>query len=523
MYTLKNCSGADLHSLKGEPKNITEDHGFRDSMHERKRDRVPSRRPVKVVQTPKKSLKTTPQRRARKTPEIAWLKNVICPFVYGEKTPDGIFPSVTKQTFIGRGNLSMGLPSLPNYKLNDHFQDQKTLYYFGNGSEQCKRTLVMIDIDVLKSKGLGSPAGARAFSAHLNSIWPNLYFEPSTNGKGMHGYFLLLKKGVGAGRTNAALKRLEKWLRAESSRIKADIEQVEVKGACLDITFEGRMVQSVQYGSFAKLPRDISRFDEWENTTALRVRDLESSLFDEDVAFQVDLNPLIPAVTVPTNARTIRTVKNSVASRSGSVSGMVISNEDLSCIPIFESLYREWVGPNDLMAGKFRVTAHDFAVAMVLLRHFKIDPNSDGSLPTRRVGELWTGLFSAGDVQRGWNHHRWKVIRDFLSEHGHIDWKEHRYEYETIVRDESGKKDLKKSKQGIACKWGISDAFSQHLTMVTNVSGDKTSFVDTKTFLFVPSQGGGQYLTPQPFPLRAENERVLWLQAYQAFENLCAA
>ena len=32
------------------------------------------------------------QRRANKTPETEWLRDLICPFVYGEKTPDGIRP-----------------------------------------------------------------------------------------------------------------------------------------------------------------------------------------------------------------------------------------------------------------------------------------------------------------------------------------------------------------------------------------------------------------------------------------------
>jgi hypothetical protein len=65
---------------------------------------------------------------------------------------------------------------------------------------------------------------------------------------------------------------------------------------------------------------------------------------------------------------------------------------------------------------------------MVLLRHFKADGNFDKSLPCRRVAELWTGLYEAGDIDRGWNHHRWKVIRDFLSARGHIDWTDNRYE-----------------------------------------------------------------------------------------------
>ena len=503
---------------------------------QRKQQRSLSVKRVKAIPLLSRRKKPQPKRRAKKTQEIAWLKELICPFVYGDKTPDGVRPSVTKQTFVGRWNMGMGLPSLPNYKLLDHFQGKETLYFVANGWDQCNRTLGNIDIDVLKSKGLGSPEGAKRFAEHLKQIWPDLYFEVSTNGKGLHGYFILWKSQIGAERTNAALKRFEKWLRAEAKRTNADIEQVEIKGTCLDITLEGRLVQSVHYGSFAKLPRDVSRFDEWQHTTVLRVQDLETSLFDEDVVPEVypDVKASVPVVKLPVTVVALPLPKlvvsakiNAAGSVSGSVSGSVtnkvINEEELAGIPVFESLYREWVGPNDLMAGKFRVTAHDFAVAMVILRHFKSDPNNDGSLPTRRVGEMWTGLFNAGDVTRGWNHHRWKVIRDFLSARGHIDWKEHRYEYGTVVLDENGVKDVKQSQRGIACKWAIAEEFNDHLTFIIACKTGEASFVDTRKRNLIPSQGKGENLKPEPFLLRVEMEQQFWSRAYEACEAICAA
>jgi len=300
---------------------------------------------VKLSQQRKQSKKLAktplPRRRAKATPEIKWLKELICPFVYGERTPDGIYPSVNKQTFSGRWNLGYGLPSLPNYKLLDHFQGGQTLYFFGDGREKCKRTLVMIDIDVLKFNKLGSPEGAKQFAEHLKTIWPDLYFETSTNGKGIHGYIILLKSKIGAERTNAALKRLEKWLRSEAKRINADIEQVEIKGTCLDLTLQGRIVETVKYGSFAKLPRDISRFDEWQNTSVLRVRDLETSLFDEGAVPEMvpvvqppvsvvkasDVSVISPLPISDTSKKTKPTVSSSI---SGSVSGKFINEEELA-------------------------------------------------------------------------------------------------------------------------------------------------------------------------------------------------
>ncbi|HEX4146829.1 MAG TPA: hypothetical protein VHY91_25250 [Pirellulales bacterium] len=440
---------------------------------------------------------------------------------YGDLTPDGVRPSVTKNSFIGRWNQKIGLPSLPNYRLFDHFQGKDTLYFLGNGRYWAKRTLVMIDIDVLKSKGLGSPAGASRFAQHLTTIWPDLYFEPSTNGKGIHGYFVLWKRQYGATQVNNALKRLEKWLRAEAKKVNADIEQVEIKGTCPDIEFTGSLMQSVKYGYFAKIPRDISRFAEWEKTTVLRVQDLESRTFDVVVAAEpesVKQPESLVKVSVPQTVKPARQLGTAMA---GSVSGRFISDDELASIPQFERLYQEWVGPVGLKARKFSVTAHDFAVAMVILRHYKADPNSDGSLPCRRIEKIWTALFHAGDIDRPWNHHRWKAIRDFLSANGHIDWTDHRYEYSTVATD-----DRRTKKKGIACKWSITDGYDWTLARVASLPTcreGEASFVDTAIQHLIPTQGNGENLKPTPFLLRVELEQKFWFRAYEACELLFAA
>jgi hypothetical protein len=148
------------------------------------------------------------------------------------------------------------------------------------------------------------------------------------------------------------------------------------------------------------------------------------------------------------------------------------------------------------------VTAHDFAVMMVLLRHFKAQPNGDKTLPCRRAEELWTGLFHAGDVDRGFCHHRWRKLRDFLSARGHIDWTDHRYEPPCVVKDEDGKK---KSSRGIACKWAITDQYDHWLERVsftTALKSGEASFVDTGFRKLVPPQGNGKNLRPVSCQLR---------------------
>jgi hypothetical protein len=446
------------------------------------------------------------RRRAKSTPEIEWLRELVCPLVYGEKTPDGVRPRITKDTFVGLWNQDRPLPKLPNYRCLDHFAGRDTLYFFGNGRPADDYTLAMIDVDVLKCRGLGTPEGALAFTNRLKTLWPGLYFERSTNGKGVHAYLLVRKKGVAAKEVNKALKRLEKWLRAEAKRVRADIEQVEVKGTCPELALHHGFLQSVRYGQFAKLPREAHRFAEWQATTVLRHQELMGSRFD----VAPDQPAQVPAPGMASNGK--------ASLVSGSVSGRFIEDDELAAIPKYEGLYRAWVGGQDLKAGKWKVTAHDFAVAMVLLRHFHAEPNADGTLPCRRAAELWTSLYKVGDVQRPWNHHRWKAIRAFLSAKGHIDWTDNRYEYSQRADGEV--------RRGTACKWTITEGYALTLDRVASLATEQTgepSFVDTRIRLLVPLQGKGKNLRPEPFPIRAEKERTHWFRASEALERLYAA
>ena len=481
-------------------------------MREKER-RQKDRELLRIVPIPAKKKAKKQRRKAKSTPPMLWVKDLICTLVYGELTLDGVRPSVKKEELVGHWNLDFQIPKLANYRLADHFLGEKTYYFFGNGDSNDEYTLVMLDIDVRKSLGLGSPEGALAFAEHLRRVrFPGLYFEPSTGGKGIHGYVLVRKLGNSAKEVNAGLRRLQEWLRAEAKRVKADIELVEVKGTCLEITFNYKLMESVKYGSFAKLPREVHRFNEWQATTVLTLAELKGSLYDVKAEPEVVAVPSADSADPPTGKMPKKKIT------AGSVSGKVISDEELAGIPKYESLYQQMTGGKTLKARKFAVTAHDFAVALVLLRYFKKKPNPDGSLPGDRVEELWTELYHAGDVQRPWNHHRWKAIRDFLSEQGHIHWIDNRYQY--------GEKVNGKFVRGIACKFTITDDFADTLDLVAAVTTTSTggaSLMDTAVARFVPAKGNGHHLVPERFPIRAENERLFWKTAFEASETLWAA
>jgi hypothetical protein len=199
------------------------------------------------------------QRRMPTTDSMRWLKDKIFSHVHDEKVGDGVYPSMTKEALVGFYNQHGHGKKLPNYKLQDHFDRLKTYYYWSSPNKTAEYALVLIDIDVLKSKMLGSPEGARKFAAFLRTWFRNLYVEASTGGKGQHAYLLMRKLGRSAEEVKKALKYLERWLRQQAQGF--DIEIVEVKGTPPVIKYrDSGTIDSITYGSFAKLPREVSRF-----------------------------------------------------------------------------------------------------------------------------------------------------------------------------------------------------------------------------------------------------------------------
>jgi hypothetical protein len=425
---------------------------------------------------------------------MRWLRDKVFAHVYGEKVGDNVYPSMTKEAFVGFYNQRRFGKRLPNYKLQDHFDRLKTYYYFSSPNKTAEYALVMIDVDVLKTRMLGSPEGARKFAAYLRTLFPNLYVEVSTGGKGQHGYLLVRKRGYCAEEVKAALKHLELWLRQRAKGY--DIEVVEVKGAPPVVKYGDRgLIESITYGSFAKLPRDASRFSEWAGTTTLTVAELLAlPLVEEKVAAEGEK------------------VKEGKRPRppSGSVSGKNISQEELDLMPTWERFFRQARKDKALYGGRWAVTETDFAQAVVLMRFFTENPNADGSLPQRRAQELWTALYEAGDFLRPWNHHRWKAIRDWLSEMGWLEWQDHRYQAGTGRGD------------GRACRWRLHDGFVQNLDWLALRHDDEeggASFVDTG----VLQRGLGKPLRPLRFWFKQAEEATIWSEVEKAMENLWAA
>ena len=246
-----------------------------------------------------------------------------------------------------------------------------------------------------------------------NKLFPGLYLETSTNGQGVHGYIRLLKLGIRTDEVRKALKKLERYLKRLALSVGADIACVEVKGLPPSIQYDEKgNITDITFEQWAKLPRGRGVMD----TCKVTYDDL--ALLDPD------------EIKVEPEQKEIVEKKTASNMRLGSFDSRVVRQDTLDKLPELEQyaekLLRQWTGASSFKADRWTVTPTDMAEFFALMLCIK--PKSDDSLPVRAVGRLWEEVYLAGDFERPWNHHRFKAIRDLLSQHGHIDWVDFRFQ-----------------------------------------------------------------------------------------------
>lgn len=371
--------------------------------------------------------------------EIKEIKNLISNRAYGIKTKKGIRPSANK-TF-----LKNGFKRPPSNKIIlAHTENKETLYYFGN--ESSNYTVVMIDIDVNKKNKKGSKKGAIEFAKYINKNLFKTYYEPSTNGEGIHAYFIVDKQGCSSKEFNNIIKNFQNYLQNIAEKINADIELVEVKGTLFEIEYEKEKIKEIKYGMLGKIPRDIRRFFKYK--TIINIQKIKEEFNLEKIKKR----------------------------KQGSISEKHFTQEKLSKLDCYRKIASELIGDKAIKAGKFAIIVEDIAIAIMFLKFLKENKNNDNTLPTKRIECLWKAVYKAGDITRGWNHHRWKGIRDLLSNMGLIKWIDNRYQ----ITDKINKT------EGIACKWEISEKLYMYIQKSEKVEG--SSLMDT-------SVSGGSNLT----------------------------
>ena|SRR5271157_3919684 len=97
----------------------------------------------------------------------------------------------------------------------DHFLGRVILYFQADGRYKAEETLIEIDIDC---HARGSYAGAcECVEWLIANGFPGLFWSRSTNGKGVHAYLRINKRGHGDCRLNDAMGNLERWLQYPDS------------------------------------------------------------------------------------------------------------------------------------------------------------------------------------------------------------------------------------------------------------------------------------------------------------------
>jgi hypothetical protein len=393
------------------------------------------------------------KRKPRDTPH-AWLRRLICPFDFGLKvkkidTETGKASSHPIHCNRNRDILAalrdkrrwMNVGRLSNTMLDDHWNGDETLYFAGAGSSRFRKTLVNFDIDCHAS---GSPEGAFEAAEYLReNFFPNLYHEPPTNGRGRHPYFILEKCGINAEGVKELLKALEKHLNQHLLSAGFDIELFEIKGLPPVVTWgDDGIAANYTAGVLAKIPREVHRFEEWKRTTVLTdwgVRKLITRL-----------RPTAPAEVSITPKGVTENVESVAPKALGSTPGKFIGEDELAQLAVeghYHNVAATLLGTHTLKtSGRTVVTTDDVAIFLLCLKFFTDRMNADGTLPVKRFEGLWSALYEAGDVGRSFDCHRFKAIRDYLSDLGLLDWEDNTFIAPRF--DHTGTR-----RNGRACKW----------------------------------------------------------------------
>ena len=421
-------------------------------------------------------------------PLIKFLRERISRLNYGTKVPDvGVRPELSIERFMARYNERRYGAALKNDQFQDHFSSRATHYFWADHCANTPEILVMIDGDAGEAHGGGTTEGCWRFMDMVrDKLFPGLYLERSTNGKGIHGYIRLLKLGIRTDLVRQALKNLDRFL---ALSVGADIACIEVKGLPPSIQYDdhGNIID-ITFGQWAKLPRGRGVMD------TCKVNYSDIALLDPD------------EIKVEPEQEVVVEKKAATKMRLGSFDSRVVRQETLDKLPELEkyaeNLLRQWTGTSSFKAGRWTVTPTDMAQFFALMLCIK--PKSNDSLPVRAVGRLWEEVHLAGDFSRPWNHHRLKAIRDLLSKHGHIDWVDFRFQYVP-------------ERKGRCCRWQIS--FELRSVLSSLLMGE-TTVVDTACRL---PDGPHDFHTPKWFNFVLDMQRRWRLEAEREVARLFAA
>lgn len=165
---------------------------------------------------------------------------------------------------------------------------------------------------------------------------------------------------------------------------------------------------------------------------------------------------------VPVEKKVLVVRKCSKSSSSASWCPKAITPDDLARMPTLRRVAILLGLPQQKCSGRVAVTVEDVAIFLLCLRFFTSNMNENGTLPWARYEGLWTALYQAGDVERGFNPKRFAAIRNHLSSlvvDGEVllDWEDEMYS------------------AGQACKWRASAMLMNMMEEREEVSSAETA------------------------------------------------
>lgn len=328
--------------------------------------------------------------------------------------------------------INGGKPVFPisrnNFDFEQHYKGEHTLYF--TAANLSEYVLLMIDIDCHEK---GTLQGAKQYAEYLREKFfdDRLYFEPSTNGNGIHCYCLLWTDEF-TKRSDVvkdSMLRLQTLLQADFVENSLDeifdVGEIDkIKGTPMLVDFQKSGDFDLTLGTLAKIPREVkTRFAEFRNTTVLNINDL---------------------LELPEYKELPKATKKAIAVKNKS--GSTNLSFDWSRLPVYLSVANYLLTlQQPVCTNGLKVTAEDIAIFLLLFDAFSHEyRNETDEMPTERFLTHWQDAFQAGDLERAANHHRITAIRNMCSDLGLINWIDERYQFFTDGR------------KGTSCKWLMS-------------------------------------------------------------------
>ena len=89
-------------------------------------------------------------------------------------------------------------------------------------------------------------------------------------------------------------------------------------------------------------------------------------------------------------------------------------------------------------------------------------------MPTKRIKTIWDRLLAEGEIDRAFDYHRWKVIRDLIEANDGLEMHDRLY-YTGFVNDQG------QQIKGLAAKWKLADWLVEELDEIVECGYVKQS------------------------------------------------